>query len=77
MAGLKLSDDVDEAMSDEVLLSIVFAVVVLLVLLTWLVSIKFLWGFVALWVVYVIYLLGARSRRTATGREHAPRRRKS
>jgi membrane protein required for beta-lactamase induction len=58
MVDLKLSDDVDEAMSDEILLSIVLAVVVLLVLLTWLVSIKFLWGFLALWLVYVSYLLG-------------------
>jgi len=57
MDDLTFGEEVDVAVSDEIVLPIVFGVIVLIVLLTWLVSIKFLWGFLALWLVYVGYLL--------------------
>jgi hypothetical protein len=66
MDDLTLGEEVDVAVSDEIVLSIVFAVIVLIVLLTWLVSVRFLWGFLALWLIYVGYLTWChiKSRRT-------------
>jgi hypothetical protein len=57
MDDLTLGEEVDVAVSDEFVLSVVFAVIVLIVLLTWLVSVQFLWGFLALWLIYVGYLM--------------------